>query len=83
MKTIDIFTLKEISYVPSTRTCDSYAEAAAVCLENQGHNKKIAFKIEGEKTIEIQLDWLSIDQKIRDNWLDLPYGQYMRRPIIK
>ena len=71
MKTIEIFTLKEISYVPSARTCDSYAEAAAVCLENQGHQQKVNFKIERENSLEIQLDWLSIDQKIKDNWLDL------------
>ncbi len=71
MKTIEIFTPKEISYVPSARTCDSYAEAAAVCLEHHGHQKEIPFNIEGEISLNIQLNWLKIDQKIRDNWLDL------------
>ena len=71
MKTIEIFTLKEISYVPSARTCDSYAEAAAVCLESQGHQKEVTFKVDGENSTKIQLDWLDIDQKIKDNWFDL------------
>ena len=48
MKIIDIFSLKDISYVPSARTCDTYAEAAAVCLENQGHKSHVIFFIQKE-----------------------------------
>jgi len=71
MKTIEIFTLKDISYVPSPRTCDSYAEAATICLENQGHKNGINFNIYNEKNSIVELNWLAIDQRIRDNWLDL------------
>lgn len=71
MKTIDIFTLKNISYVPSARTSDTYAEAAAICLENQEHKNNVVFSIQNKTTKNIRLSWSTIDQKIRDNWLDL------------
>lgn len=71
MKTINIFALKDISYVPSPKTCDAYTEAAAVCLENQGHKNKVNFKIQNEKNTIVELNWVAISQRIRDNWLDL------------
>jgi hypothetical protein len=71
MKSIDIFSLKNISYVPSSRTCDAYAEAAAVCLEERQHKKGVIFSIQGNNTEEVQLTWLDINQKIKDNWTDL------------
>lgn len=71
IKHVHLFKLKEISYVPSARTCDSYAEAAAVCLENMGHTKYVQLLIEGDSEKKLQLSWLPINQQIRDNWLDL------------
>jgi len=71
MKDIHLFKLKDISYVPSHRTCDSYAEAATVCLENRGHQNGIELSVQGNKEKKSRLYWLPIDQQIRDNWLDL------------
>lgn len=71
MEIINIFELKNISYVPSARTCGAYAEAAAVCLENQEHKNGVVFFIQADNETNTQLNWLKIDQKIRDNWLDL------------
>lgn len=70
-KDINIFDLKEISYVPSASTCDSYAEAAAVCLEHQGHKQSALLTILGEGDSTINLQWESVEEKIKDNWLDL------------
>jgi len=73
MKDINLFDLKEISYVPSARTCESYAEAATICLENKGHNQNVVLKVnmDDDNEEELHLNWTPITQQIKDSWSDL------------
>ncbi|MFK7907313.1 MAG: hypothetical protein AB8B69_19405 [Chitinophagales bacterium] len=72
IKTINLYELKDLSYVPTASTCDAYAEAASVCLENQAHQIGVEFKVEGKTvTKEIKLSWKKVSQQMIDNWNDL------------
>lgn len=56
------------------------AEAAAVCLEDQGHRNRVLFQIDGIHCCEIELQWEQIDNIIRrfnaDQEVATEYGAY-------
>jgi hypothetical protein len=56
------------------------AEAAAVCLDDQGHSERITLQIEGIQLCEIELQWSTIDDTIRrfnaDQEVATEYGAY-------
>ncbi len=68
---INIYSLKDQSYIPSPRVSDCYAETASVCLENQNHKKGVEIEVSGDVSAKVQLEWEDVDQQIRDNWRDL------------
>lgn len=79
MKTIDIHSLKSVSYL-SLIKCKNLSEAACVCLDSQNHNQGIICKVEGDFNIEFNLQWDETTQRIRDTWNDMEetveYGAY-------
>lgn len=56
------------------------AEAAAVCLEDQGHSGRARLQIEGIQSCVIELQWTAIDETIRrfnaDQEVATEYGAY-------
>jgi hypothetical protein len=56
------------------------AEAAAVCLDDQGHSEWVALQIDGIQSCAIELQWDAIDDTIRrfnaDEEVATEYGAY-------
>jgi hypothetical protein len=56
------------------------AEAAAVCLDDQGHPEHVVLQIDGIRTSAIELQWNAIDDTIRrfnaDQEVATEYGAY-------
>lgn len=56
------------------------AEAAAVCLEDQGHRDRVTLQINGLQSCEIEIQWTAIDDTIRrfnaDEEVATEYGAY-------
>ncbi|MGG6263783.1 hypothetical protein ACQ4M3_17805 [Leptolyngbya sp. AN03gr2] len=56
------------------------AEAAAFCLEDQGHQNCVLLQIDGIQSSEIELHWTAIDDTIRrfqaDQEVTTEYGAY-------
>lgn len=56
------------------------AEAAAVCLEDQGHSSRVALQIDGSQNSELALQWHPIDDLTRrfnaDEEVATEYGAY-------
>jgi hypothetical protein len=56
------------------------AEAAAVCLDDQGHPERVALQIDGIQSCAIELQWNAIDDTIRrfnaDQEVATEYGAY-------
>lgn len=56
------------------------AEAAAVCLDDQGHSERVALQIDGIQSCAIELQWDAIDDTIRrfnaDEEVATEYGAY-------
>lgn len=56
------------------------AEAAAVCLEDQGHPERVALLLDGIQSYAIELQWSAIDDTIRrfnaDQEVATEYGAY-------
>ncbi|MEM1324894.1 MAG: hypothetical protein AAGI23_03010 [Bacteroidota bacterium] len=71
IRELNLYELKEKSYVPSKRMSDFLSEAASVCLENQNHSQGVELKVTGALEGNIQLSWEETTQQIRDNWSDL------------
>jgi len=47
-----------------------YAQAAGVCLEDQGHESPTSMLISGEVIANAMLEWAPVTDKIRRNWKD-------------
>lgn len=45
-------------------------EAAAVCLEEQGHSVGVVFVVDGDCTERFVLDWQTIDEQTQKCWAD-------------
>lgn len=71
LKTLQIYELKDQGYVPSPSISKYFAEAASVCLENQGHKQSVVIKVSGEVNTELKLEWEEVTQQMKDNWADL------------
>lgn len=58
----------------------SCAEAAAVCLEDQGHQKQVMLQIDGMRACTIDLEWDAVDDTMRrfnaDQEVATEYGAY-------
>ncbi len=58
----------------------SCAEAAAVCLDDQGHPERVVLQINGIQSCAIELQWNAIDDTIRrfnaDQEVATEYGAY-------
>ena len=56
------------------------AEAAAVCLDDQGHPYSIVLQIDGQQTCAMEIQWNAIDNTIRrfnaDQEVATEYGAY-------
>lgn len=56
------------------------AEAAAVCLDDQGHPERVALRIDGIQPCVIELQWSAIDDTVRrfnaDQEVATEYGAY-------
>lgn len=56
------------------------AEAAALCLEDQGHRDRVILQIDGMQACEIEIRWNAIDDTIRrfnaDQEVATEYGAY-------
>jgi len=56
------------------------AEAAAVCLDDQGHPHSLMLQIDGQQTCEMELQWNAVDDTIRrfnaDQEVATEYGAY-------
>ncbi|MEM6436178.1 MAG: hypothetical protein AAF773_20350 [Cyanobacteria bacterium P01_D01_bin.115] len=56
------------------------AEAAAVCLDDQGHPNSVVLQVDGQKSCDIELRWNAIDDTIRrfnaDQEVATEYGAY-------
>jgi len=47
-------------------------QACMVCLDNQGHQSDVDFKLSGIQQVNIKLNWeQEVSQRIRRNWSDL------------
>lgn len=71
MQQLHLNQLKKQTAVPTPATCDAYAEAAAVCLEEQKHNTNVILNIEGDVSQNISLHWTPTNHHIKANWNDL------------
>ena len=47
-----------------------YAQAASVCLEDQGHSSPTPMLISGELTASATLEWATTTDQVRRNWKD-------------
>lgn len=56
------------------------AEAAAVCLEDQGHRDRVILQIDGLQACDIEIQWTAINDTIRrfnaDEEVATEYGAY-------
>lgn len=56
------------------------AEAAAICLDDQGHPEQLALQIDGIQSCEIELQWNAINDTVRrfnaDQEVATEYGAY-------
>ncbi len=68
---LNLYELKSQTYVPSPRVSDCYAEAAAVCLENQSQEKGVEINVIGDVEATLELSWEEVSQQARDSWNDL------------
>ncbi len=69
-KTVKLNDLDKCCKLSKAR-CDSFGEAAAVCLEKFGHFSGIELKIFGDHTGTAILYWDELNQKSYDSWLNL------------
>jgi hypothetical protein len=50
-----------------------YAEAAAVCFEENNYTGSVTLKIEGERTAQFHFTWEQVSQQVKDMHNDLIY----------
>ena len=50
-----------------------YAEAAAICFEENNFTGQVTLKIEGEQTAQFQFTWERVSQQVKDMHNDLIY----------
>lgn len=67
---INVFNLKAASQLSAVR-CADFAEAASVCLDNQGHKSGKEIKIEGDLAGQFKLIWKEVTEQIRSSRNDL------------
>lgn len=51
-----------------------YAEAASVCLDNQGHSSPASMEVfmhDGQSTVTTTINWVALDDQAKRNWTDL------------
>ena len=70
MASINIYSLKKASKLSAIR-CADFAEAASVCLDNQGHQSGKVIKIEGDLEGQYELLWAEVTEQMRNSRNDL------------
>ena len=70
MKTTHLSELEKFCTL-STGRCQSFAEAAGVCLESQKHRSGVIVQVEGAFSEKISVSWEKIDLKTRHSWQNL------------
>ena len=73
IQTIDVYALKNISYLSPIK-CADFSEAAAVCLDNQNHKQNVMLTVEGDLEAQFQLTWEEVTQQIKDSRNDMDYS---------
>ena len=68
IRNIKLFVLGKKAYVPSESLGNFFAESAAICLDQFHEGNKVTIEIQGEYKQNIELEWESINQQIKDNW---------------
>lgn len=63
---IQVFALQQKSYLSKAR-CDSFAEAAAVCLANCKHQAPVLLTVEGDLEAKFELEWLEMSEEITNS----------------
>ena len=69
-KTIDVYNLCEVSHLSAIR-CADFSEAAAVCLDVQGHQSGKILAVEGDLTGQFELIWSKVSQQMKDSRSDM------------
>lgn len=69
---IDLYSLKDVSDLSRIK-CEDFSEAAAVCLDNCGHQSGVVAKIEGDYTTQFALIWGEVSQQMKDTRKDMQY----------
>jgi len=52
----------------------SLAQAAAVCLDSQGHSSPTEMPVGGDASAEIDLEWEAPDERARRTWADMEFA---------
>lgn len=70
LEQIDVYSLTEVSNLSAIR-CNDFAEAAAVCLDNQGHQSGKILLVEGDLKASFALIWSRVTQQLKNSRNDL------------
>lgn len=70
LETIDVYNLSAVSQLSVIR-CADFSEAAAVCLDAQGHQSGKILTVEGDLTAQFQLIWSEVSQQMKDSRSDM------------
>lgn len=52
----------------------SLAQAAAVCLDSQGHSSPTEMPVKGDASAEVDLEWETPDERARRSWADMEFA---------
>ncbi|TAE03974.1 MAG: hypothetical protein EAZ97_00770 [Bacteroidetes bacterium] len=63
---IQVFALQQKSYLSKAR-CESFAEAASVCLANCEHQAPVLLTVEGDLQAQFELEWQEITDEINNS----------------
>lgn len=67
---IDIHSLGMVSHLSAVR-CADFSEAAAVCLDANGHLSSVILIVEGDLTGQFELGWSEVTQQMKDSRSDM------------
>jgi hypothetical protein len=80
LKELDLLNTNEYGSYILPNMYHYYAEAAAICFEENNFTGKTALKIEGEQSSQFNLNWKVVSQQVKDMHNDLvdktEYGAY-------
>jgi len=74
MENLNLSSRPSIDLYLTPAVCDFFCQAAAVCLDNQGHAPGVILTVTGDLTAQFQLFWEPVTQRMRDSFNDLQYA---------